>query len=512
MAGEAQRRLARLPRLERRLLRGVMAARETYWVAEGTSSRINALVEHPIGTVVLVVKPPGSGLEIEFKRAGRRHELPLGIVFERDGNAVPPSHRLDGGSTVDMLQFEAENAARLARIYRRVHRSDPPIPIATAVHLVESLPVGAARCEHLIDYFSDSGVFGEEFPVMQKARSQATAAFAAERGRGMSGLGGAWGETVEFLQYAVPAQSALVGTSSFRLDRLCRYLSPDGARNYFEEGLKVRATRGDARRFTDALLHEVLGAAPIPRIAYESHEAYLEAAFAWRSIRARADQVHASMMRQLGTFWGSILALRAYTDGESFVARNVGLKACWDRGHWRVRLIFMDHDNLRLPPSAGEDFNPEAFLAGSVIDETHVTGPPERRRPLSGALDHLQFIYRVNDRIGGEHRLLFRDFLRRAYHKTQLKLSTSSGLKRLIPAGFVARSQAWDEAVTIFLRRRRAAGWRDEADALLARRGLPDRDRERYLKSIDQFANFLGRLAFLYLDEPGADSMASGTS
>src|SRR5262249_20624395 len=77
MAGEAQRRLARLPRLERRLLRGMMATRETYWVAEGTSLRINALVEHPIGTVVLVVKPPGSGLEIEFKRAGRRHELPL---------------------------------------------------------------------------------------------------------------------------------------------------------------------------------------------------------------------------------------------------------------------------------------------------------------------------------------------------------------------------------------------------------------------------------------------------
>jgi hypothetical protein len=515
VAAEAQRQLARLPRLERGLVRSLMATRETYWVSEATSSWINALIERPIGTVVLVVKPPGSGLEIELKRAGRRHDLPLGIVYQRAGKTVPPSHRLDGGSTVDMLQFEAENAARLARIYRRVHRSDPPIPIATTITMVDSLPVGEERCEHLIDYFSDPQVFGEDFPSMHKARKQATAAFVRERGRGMSGLGGAWGETVEFLQYAVPAQSMLVGTSSFRLDRLCRYLSPDGARYYFEEGLKVKATRGEARRFADTLLHEALGASSIPRIAYESHEAYLAVLFARSSIRARADQVHASMMRQLGTFWGSVLALRAYSDGESFVARNVGLKTCWDRGRWRVRLIFMDHDNLRLPPSAGDDFNPVSFLAGSVIDETHVTGPPQRRSPLCGALDHLRFIYRPDDRTTGAHWLLFRDSMRRAYRKTQRRLSTSPALKRLIAAEFVAHSQAWDEAVRIFLRRRRdddGAGWREAADALLAGRGLTDRARARYLKSIEDFASFLERLSFLYLDEPSPGSTQKATS
>jgi len=31
--------------------------------------------------------------------------------------------------------------------------------------------------------------------------------------------------------------------------------------------------------------------------------------------------------RDIGTYWGTLLAVGGYTEGESFVSRNVGLKA-----------------------------------------------------------------------------------------------------------------------------------------------------------------------------------------
>jgi hypothetical protein len=502
---ESRRTLSNIPIFEAGLLRALCRNSETFWVATDTSSRLNALIEQPINTVVLTVKPPGSSLEIEIKRAGHRSDLPLTIIHDRDGRPVPPSHRLNGGSSADMLQWEAGNSACLARIYWLVHRSPPPISITTAIAYPNTLPVGDGSCQHLIDYFSDPNVFGDDFPRMRRAMSQSVASFAKERGQGLSELQGKWADTLRFFEYAVPAQSMLVGSTSFRLQQLSRYLSSDGVRQYFGDGTGPHVPSPEARRFADALLEEVLGLYKPPNEPYEAHESYLDAAFSRPENRARADRVHASLTRQLGTFWATVLALRIYSHGESFVARNVGLKTVWERGRWTVRIIFMDHDNVTIPTRAGVLYHPAKILPGTITDEFHVIGYNSKSEYLVGAIEHLRFIYRIDDKTAERHWLLFRDSMARAYHKTRHKLATSPGLKRILPREFISSSHAWDCAVAIFLRRsesKSASNWSIEADAAMERRGLPADYRERYLSGVEEYAPFLERHAYLYTAEP----------
>ena len=70
---------------------------------------------------------------------------------------------------------------------------------------------------------------------------------------------------------------------------------------------------------------------------------------------------------------------------------------------------------------------------------------------LSGVLDHLQFIYRIDSTTDTGHRSSFRRALRFAYRKTGWKLATRPALQRLVPPEFIFGSQAWDHAVKIFL-------------------------------------------------------------
>src|SRR5262249_2045605 len=104
---EAERALNRLPVYEATILKKLCASARTYWVANHPSSEINSLVEYPITTVVLVIKPPGSEVEFEIKRAGKRGPFSLDVIHEREGCDVAPSHRLDGGSMLWMLRHEA---------------------------------------------------------------------------------------------------------------------------------------------------------------------------------------------------------------------------------------------------------------------------------------------------------------------------------------------------------------------------------------------------------------------
>ena len=93
------------------------------------------------------------------------------------------------------------------------------------------------------------------------------------------------------LTYATPAQAVISGTTSFRLDLLTSYLSDDGDKIYFAEGLKVEPSKLDAKQFADELLEELLCVYRPPRVAFRGHAAYLDAAFAVRANRARADRI-----------------------------------------------------------------------------------------------------------------------------------------------------------------------------------------------------------------------------
>ena len=66
----------------------------TLWLWE-----LNSLVEYPLTSAGgETIKPPGSTLEIEIKRAGTRGPRLLDVIAEQNGHEAPISHRLYGGS------------------------------------------------------------------------------------------------------------------------------------------------------------------------------------------------------------------------------------------------------------------------------------------------------------------------------------------------------------------------------------------------------------------------------
>ena len=380
---ESRRLLRELPPYEAEICRLLIHGAAIYWVSEETGSAMGSLVEQPPGTVVLVVRPPGSDLEIELKRAGRRGPHPLSAVHSRDGRDVPPSHRLDGGSMGPLLQWEARSAARLARAYRRVHGEEAPVSRTLAIASVYTLP-GAAGEAHVLDYFTDPAAFGPGFAGMRRELRRVLAAGRREApAADVLGLPGELGETLELLRWAAPRQAVLVGTSALRLDRVARYLAPGGAAEYFAEALRREPAPGEARRWADDLLADVLGEPVLPALPYVSHEAHVAAAFA--ANRRRADRAFRTLSRQLGRLWGTVAALGAGSWGESFVSRNVGLSCRWRDGRRVVGLVSMDHDRLTFPDS-GES---RPLAIGRALDERYVLG----------AFAHLAEIYRADEEL-----------------------------------------------------------------------------------------------------------------
>ena len=142
---EAARGRALLPEYEATILRKLCEGSRIYWASATTSSAINSLVEYPATTVVLVVKPPGSDIEFEIKRAGRKEQAPLNVVFARHGHTVPPSHRLDGGSMQWLLRYEAKSASQLSAVYRLVHGIEAPMAHYVSRTTISTVPVARRR-------------------------------------------------------------------------------------------------------------------------------------------------------------------------------------------------------------------------------------------------------------------------------------------------------------------------------------------------------------------------------
>jgi hypothetical protein len=486
--------LSCLPDFEARIVERLCESSDIYWVSETTSAEINSLVEYPLTTVVLVIKPPGSDIEFEIKRTGRKGHNSLNVVYARNGYTVSPSHRLDGGSMRWLLRFEADAASRLSYIYRCVHGSEAPMANYISRSTIYSVPV-KNDCVQTLPYFTEPHLFGKGFQEMRVAMAESVKAFIEEGSSRLPVLDSALGLTAQFISQVAPAQAILCGTTSFRLDKLAAYLSTDGPRIYFEDGLRVAYSKHDARRLADSILQEILGSYQPPNLRYQSHNQYLKAAFGVTENRARADQVYLSLMKQIASFWGTLLAVRGYSRGESFVARNVGLKSFWDAGQWRVRIIFMDHDALVIPGPQAKNFLAQNALPEMALDERYIWGGMNPAQFATSEVGYLRNIYRVNDALAGKGQSLANQALRKAYKKTQRALLTNPKLRALFNEQFVRRLPDWDTFVSGYLQvngqKSVATTWKKEMKKTLDAKGYRHEAFEAFEKAIKTNREFL---------------------
>ncbi len=446
---EAEHALARLPAFERAIVEGLVERGAVYWAGAATSTRVNALVCRPAGTVVVIIKPPGSQLEIEIKRAGRGADLPLGVVYERSGQPVPRTHRLDGGSMTLSLRFEAAAAALFSTVFRAVWARPAPVPTTISTRFVDTLPVGPGA-DHILDYFSADGILNTHDGTMRSALSQSVLAFENEGCTGLPELEGERGVTVRFLHYTAPGQSLMINTSMFRLETVERVLG-ESAAEWHAERAPGTSWGIEDRRLTDSIMETILGVFHRPRGEYSGRREYIEFAFALLQNRRRADRIFRSLMRQIGTFWGALLALRGHSSGESVVARNVGFATGWHKGRWRVSLAFMDHDNLQFPSPDRHHFMPHQVLAGTIGDESFAIGGPERPRYSDSLAEFLRTIYRVSPEVAAEGKSSLRQGLSRAYLRTGRAIRRDPALRDLFSSEFLNRSALWDRMVAAYL-------------------------------------------------------------
>jgi hypothetical protein len=494
---EIARAISGLPDFEAAILRCLCQGSKIYWVSDATSSRINSLVEYPLTTVVLVVKPPGSDLEFELKRVGRRGSNPLTVFFRRNGNRVAPSHRLDAGSMQWLLRYEMRSAAKLSVVYRLVHDMEAPLPVYVARTTIFSIPSRNGPAP-IFRYFTDPQIFGEDgFRHLRGAMKDVVAILKKEEGANLPVVGGDIGLTAEFLSHMAPAQAILTRTSSFRIDKLGGYLSATGAERYFKDFLGVAYTPEDARKFADALLDEVLGVYEPPDVVYSDYGSYLDQALAHAPNRARANEIFLSLVRQISTLWGTLLGVRGHSRGESFVARNVGLRSVWEQGKWKIKLIFMDHDGLSLPDLEQGHFFAQTAMVGMLLDERHVWGRANPSLFPVSLVGYLLSIYRVDPELETRARALAEEGLKAAYQKTQQALLSDVRMKPFFSDVFLSRLFDWDKFAVGYLRGAPAA-WEKEMKKLFAEKGYEADALEYYTKAADQSRGFLERNAFLY--------------
>jgi len=494
---ERERAISGLPNYEAAILRRLCEGPKIYWVSDATSSRINSVVEYPLTTVVLVIKPPGSELEFELKRAGRKGNNSFTVVFRRPGFRVAPSHRLDGGSMQWLLRYEARSAAKLRSIYRLVHGREASVPGYVARNTIFSIPSRVGPVAGF-RYFSDPQVFGDQnYQQMRSAMKDVVAALINEEGENLPAVPGDMGLAAEFLSHVQPAQAILSGTSSFRVDKIGVYLSARGAERYFKECLQHDYTAAEAKQFADALLEEVLGVYDPPGVEYNDYGQYVDAALRVDSNRARADEIFLNLVRQIAELWGTMLGARGHSRGESLVARNVGLKSVWERGEWRVKLIFMDHDALSFPDLENGHYYAQTAMPAVLLDERHAWGRANPALFPESLVGYLLSIYRIGSEIETRAVSLAEEGLKAAYRKTQQAILNDVRLHAFFSDVFRSRLLDWDEFARGYLNGR-SAKWEKKMRKLFAEKGYEADAFEYYTEAAEKGRGFLERNRFLY--------------
>lgn len=472
---EAKLALRSLPPYERAIVRGLMRDRRIYWVDAGTPSRIGSLVEFPLGTVALVIKPPGSTHEIEIKRCGVRG--PRAVEVRRhnaNGERLPKQHQLYGASMGDCLLWEWGGGSMLSRYFRKVHGTDSPMSQVVSVAKIRTLP-GMLGPVAPRTYFEDREHYGDDFDDMRVDLPNVVKDF-TKRERSEE-------ELVDALIVSTdPAQAIVTGTTSFRLDLLASYLAPDGAAGYFK-ALGVSHSDDDARRFADAILGEAIDDYEAPRLPYPSYAQYVDAALEVN--RRAADETYASVFAQIGRFWGTAMAARVYSSGESFAARNTGLRRIWTGERWRVTWISMDHDSLQMIGRKYRHFHPHPDVNGMIQDQAHILGGPLGQNIVKGELQALKAIYRPSAAAASRGFAAFRTTLRESYTQAHRAIREYPAVSRLFHREFVETLHEWDEAMGDFIDVRHDAEeirkWHERTRARLVRHGIPSRIVRQYL-------------------------------
>lgn len=515
---EAEATISYLPAYEAAILKKLCDADVNYWVSDSTPSTLNALVEYPLTTVALVVKPPGSDIEIEIKRTGRRGAQPLNAVYAREGYTVPFCHRFDGGCSRSTLAYEAGASALLAKIFRCIHGREAPIAKAVSIRWIRTVPSAAGEVS-IEDYFTHRKFFGDGFRSMRDAMKEVVREY-RERNKyePLENPDGLF-LTQHFNFWSKPAQATLVGTTSFRVPTVAGYLSPRGARRYFEEGIGAASTNENARRLVDEILQEILGVYQPPEAPYQSHEQYVAAAYAVPENRARATRLYLSHMREIGTFWGTFLAIRGYTAGESFVGRNVGVRSVWNEGQWEVELIFMDHDKVALRLKDEPDFRADESFWGACADERFIFGRRNIHGGLSthqgsyfddsaphkedtGSVEFLKEMYQINREEEKQGRAALFEGMEHAYRKTQDKLASDPELQAFFHPTFVERHRDWDTIVRTYLdaadNPKAIDSWKKKTRSFLRRKDYKKDLIDEHIQAVEHYADFLKQYAFLY--------------
>jgi hypothetical protein len=497
--GESEDWLASLPAYEASILKAICSDASIYWVSEATGSELNSLVEYPLTSAVLTIKPPGSEVEFEIKRAGLRGTRLLNVVFERNGKPAPVSHWLFGASFGWLGVREAQAASVFSRIYRRVHGSQVSSCMTMAIRSVLSVPCNGSQT-HILDYLTSPDAFGSEFDSMRGAVRECADRLPPDTGVQSHPYKGPVGLTLQFIAQAKPQQAVLLNTSSFRLDRIELYLSDAGPAAYFEQGLRVSYTSEDAARLADEVLLEVLGVYTRPRVAYRGQEHYVRAALSLRGNRKRADRNFCEIMGQIGEFWGTLLGVRGYTDGESFVVRNAGLRTVWSGGDWRIRIIFMDHDDLFILGKRKLYFWPNRAVLGMYRDETHIMGGPMKYERIKGEVGALQAIFRVEEDVYRQGLSALTEALRLAYERTLRAVETDPYIQEFFFEPFWRQIRDWDEVVRIYLEGRdeHRPGWWARAGDFLRSKAYDEPLIDNYLKTVETYRDFFERNHFLY--------------
>lgn len=470
---ETARARETLPPYEARILELLTDAARIFWVSRQPATIINSLVEYPVGTVVLTVKPPGSCFEFEIKRAGSPGPLPISAVFEREGKPVPPGHRLHAGSMGWHLRYEARASARFRVIFREIHGIEPNISQSHILKSIHSVPTESGN-RGLQDYFHSTDLFGERYSGMRQALRQSVREAFRSDDIGVRHLPGELGQTFNFLMQALPSQAVQSHTSSFRLANLGRWLGPAPEMPVFAEREAEESPESIAW-LADQMMEEILGTYVPPQIRTPHYGEYIDAAFDRN--RRRADEVFLQLNRELGTLWGTLAGLKGYSHGESFVSRNVGLRSVWEEGHWNVHLFFMDQDDLHIAETGHEEFHFERILMGMTRDQNFITRPFDGPEPNSST-SALNRIYRASPDTEASGLETLRDARTRALRKTTEALRTRIALRNHFNPSFLHMASECDRIWALFRPQRNPLLKVEGALEEFIRQQLPDTQEE----------------------------------